>query len=653
MGIVVLRLSLVLVALAFTSAAFAAKKKPLSSVADLRYGVALFHYYQDDYTAALTELLVAEKRGGIKGHGDNPELMEGAFSLGYGMERHATEIFERLLEQNRPQKVRDAAWFYLSKLRYLREDWAGAEDAVERISQKPAKSIRDELLAHRVNLAIKQNKLEQAARLLDLQKDKKGWLPYLNFNLGSAYARNRDFANAIQYFSELQYKERLRPEHKALYDNAMTAAGYANIFLEDYEQAIFFFSKVRLTSALSNRALLGYGWAAAAQQKYEEALKPWLYLSDNTLLDENGLEALVAVPHAYEQLDLKNKALERYLIAEEKYEAEIIKLGDVIELMDGDTLLQVLEIEGSSGLDWLKYAKENQLEPKLSYLADLFAKEAFQGFVQELRDLIALRAEFADWQNKLGFYGDSLDQRIAYRQSQRDALEQGGQQTVLTQQKLKLKRMQAELDRINREQDYFALAEGDEVDLVERVSRLEKNIELLRATDPFIDENEEMARWYYGMVLWQTSEMFVDRAWKIEKGLAQLKRSIDENEKTTATVKGILQSSNDLQPKVAEVANAKANVESMLADLDRVIENAKLRLSTNIVDVLSEQKHRVTGYLGQSRLSIARLYDQANPEVWDPTFEDLEDELPAAEDVQREAPSADADESPENPGGQR
>src|SRR5690606_16892179 len=75
-----------------------AKDKPLSSVADLRYGVALYNYYQNHNLEAMTELMVAQQKGGIQGHGDNPEIMAGGFSMAYGMERHASEIFERLLD---------------------------------------------------------------------------------------------------------------------------------------------------------------------------------------------------------------------------------------------------------------------------------------------------------------------------------------------------------------------------------------------------------------------------------------------------------------------------------------------------------------------------------------------------------------------------
>ena len=101
-----------------------AAEKPKSEVADLRYGVALYNYYQQEYIPAITELMIADARDGIHGHSNNPELIAGGISLAFGMQKHAEELFSHLLEDNnRPQNVRDAAWFYLGKLQYARGDW--------------------------------------------------------------------------------------------------------------------------------------------------------------------------------------------------------------------------------------------------------------------------------------------------------------------------------------------------------------------------------------------------------------------------------------------------------------------------------------------------------------------------------------------------
>ncbi|MEM6583808.1 MAG: hypothetical protein AAF699_21205, partial [Pseudomonadota bacterium] len=70
------------------------------TVQALRYGVTLYHYYQQDYFNALTELMAAQELQALAMHADNAELLRGGISLSYGMDRVAENIFEELLTEN-------------------------------------------------------------------------------------------------------------------------------------------------------------------------------------------------------------------------------------------------------------------------------------------------------------------------------------------------------------------------------------------------------------------------------------------------------------------------------------------------------------------------------------------------------------------------
>ena len=100
--------------LALPGAQLSAAEEQPAAVSDLRYGVSLYHYFQQDYLAALSELQVADLRGGIAGHGNAPLVLRGAMSLAFGLDRSASEIFEQALDQHSSERVRNAAWFYLS-----------------------------------------------------------------------------------------------------------------------------------------------------------------------------------------------------------------------------------------------------------------------------------------------------------------------------------------------------------------------------------------------------------------------------------------------------------------------------------------------------------------------------------------------------------
>ena len=274
----------------FVTTSALAADEPLTTVADLRYGAALYEYYQGNFFQALSELMVAKERGGIQGHKDNPDLIEGGISLSFGMQRKAGDIFADLLAAdadgkfNRPLEVRNSAWFYLGKLQYLQGDWNGTEQSFQRIAGKFDEELFPELEALVINLAIRREQLQEAEETIDDARDVETWLPYLYYNLGNAYARNQDFARAIEFYRRIEElpisREPVqREEQFILADRAFTAAGYCYILLGQYEEAIDEFIKVRLDSPFSSRALLGYGWAAAENEEFELALRPWQLLS--------------------------------------------------------------------------------------------------------------------------------------------------------------------------------------------------------------------------------------------------------------------------------------------------------------------------------------------------------------------------------------
>ena len=98
----------------------------------------------------------------------------------------------------------------------------------------------------------------------------------------------------------------------ALKDRANLALGFA--YLQNQQPALAkpMLERVRLNGPQSSRALLGLGWANAAQDKYEAALTPWLELRDRNLLDAAVQEAYLAVPYAFAKLGANGQAAEYY-----------------------------------------------------------------------------------------------------------------------------------------------------------------------------------------------------------------------------------------------------------------------------------------------------------------------------------------------------
>lgn len=630
----------------------AAKPKPLTAVADLRYGAALYQYYQNKQLEALSELMVAEKKGGIVGHGDNPELMQGGFYLAYGMERTAADVFERLLAANRSERIQNAAWLYLARLRYLRGDYAMADDAISRIGEEQTSKLSLELTVLKISLALRRGQLTEAEALYKNSEalTKSDWLPYIHYNLGAAYGRDGNFEASTAYYNRLLSIPQRSQEFLSLYDKAMTASGYSYLLNKQYPESVERFSKVRLDSPMSNPALLGYGWAATEMKEYETALQPWSVLSKRSLIDENTQEALIAIPFVYEQMGFLGRALEHYRSAEQNFTTEIGKLDDVLGSVKGYAIREALNIDRSEDFNWLNYAQSSKLSPQVTYLIELFSKDAFIGMVQELRDLLAIQVMMSEWREKLDFYAEMLTERDANRAVEMSALSGKALEPSLSEMERQREAFVDKLARIETNHTVEELLNPEEDEQYQLLMRAQKNWVLLnRARLQGIDielSDEQIERFGWkirvlkGNLIWLASEDFSDRVWRIKKQLAVFNETIEKNRGLQANVENIVELGFDLQPYRDRIEVASDTLLIQTVDVEIAIERAQDRLRSEVHTVLQQQRERLFHYMSLARLSVARLLDLA-AKAQEPQ-QNLEPEAAPDEEAPVEAPENDA-----------
>ncbi len=608
----VVRFTIGLMLLATTCSAFAARpEKPVTVVADLRYGTALYNYWQGEFLDALLELKVAEARGGIVGHGNRPRVMEGSFSLAYGMEHRANDIFDEVLNSETKLETRDSAWFYLAKIYYLGQDWQAAEQALTNVSEEPPAAIAEELAALRINLSIRQGDLETALQQVQATDQTNPWLPYVYYNLGAAQSRSGNYAAAIPYYNHIAEMSLASEEHLALYDKAMTAAGYGYLLNQQFPEAQAQLSRVRLSSPLSNRAMLGYGWAAAEQDNYLEALAPWQHLAKQSLTDANTLEALLAVPFAYEQIGNQGLALQYFEQSEQRLDQEIDHVQAVISRLRDSTILDALHIRPEVQFNRLDHSEGDFVAPDLAYLTELFAHNRFQEQVQDLRDLVAIRDRFHRWAHTLELYATMLDERELARKQRVSFLQQQQLVDQIASMRSQRQAVAQELERIVAEADFLALAPEQQTQLWQRVESVRENIDTLAAAGQATGDYQEALRRYAGLIQWQVSEAYAERKWAVEKNLAELDEQLDALESTRARVEAAVNAAQDLQPYRNRIASGTERLEQQLQQLDTTIARIQGELRQQVTAVLEEQQERLHYYLAQARLSIARLYDSA------------------------------------------
>ena len=629
--------TIVVTGLALVSFAHA-KEKMKSSVADLRYGVALFHYYQQDYIPAISELMVADTRDGIKGHSDNPELIAGGLSLAFGMQHHAESVFNSILQdERRPQHVRDAAWFYLGKLHYIRGDFSAAEQSFARVSDSFQPGLRAQMQSLQFNIRIRNNNFSEIT--IDDADELRSWNPYALYNLGAAHARAGNFKSAQEFFEELADIEivdnpKRQREQWALQDKAYTALGYSYLAEKKYRAAIQEFTKVRLEGAFANQALLGYGWAAVAQEEYDVALKPWQVLRERSLMYPAVQESLLAIPYAYEKLNAQGEAVNAYRTAEELLAREIqlirdmratLTQGEILTLVGSEALSdadakKILRGDGTAegapaavitddGQNWLKLDKTSIIKTRSTYLNELFAKNTFQTSVLDLRDLLRMQKLLQQWQPKLDAYRELLLEKQASRSRQ----EQRSAQDILAskQQALMNQRDQlaARIQSISSEENYIALADEDTRELYQRIEHGELIIMQMIAAGQNTDDVEIRLNMFKGILLWRAAQMFPAQMAGQKAELKNINDALANIAETRKRIEDVTLTSMDIQPTIVRLDVLRKEITSNLQHIDQLIEAQSRALREQVDAQLATHEKRLNNYLAQAHLAVARLYD--------------------------------------------
>ncbi|MGS2722959.1 hypothetical protein ACVBEJ_04380 [Porticoccus sp. GXU_MW_L64] len=583
-----------------------AKTEKPSTVQDLRYGTALYHYFQQDYQAALTELLIAEQRGGIQNHGDAGELMRGGLNLALDMEPQATEVFERLISSDTPQAVRNAAWFYLGKLRYQQGDWQGASQSLQRVAGNLPKAMTDELQSLTINLAIKQQDYINAEQLFGQQTELTPWLPYIYYNLGTAHVREGNRELGVGYLDALADLELDSEEHRSLRDKALAASGYSMMLAENYQGAMDRFIQVRLHSPLIQRALLGYGWAAMELEQYPLALSAWQKLGEHSNFDASVQEALLAVPHVYEKLQAPGQALEAYLDAENSYTDQLVEVEQIADSLTSEQLLAALELVDSDA----------QQSLDLRRLADFLSLQPLQNRAVDVHRLLDMQGRLEQWQSKLDIFQHLLDQRRQARGDKLRLIEQREFPAQLEQMMVQGDQRAAELQRIIDNNDTMALMDGDIADLWQRVVRSQQHLETLVAAGELSAQEQadyrDILRRSRGLLKWRAMEQFPDNLWQRKKALGQFQNELLAAVENFRHLRDVIEQAPDIAPYQARLDALLQRLQGRQGAVAAALNQAEGEFRVAVLDELQRQRQRLRYYQSQARLALARLYDSGN-----------------------------------------
>ena len=588
-------------------------------VKDLHYGDVLFYFYQDDYFDSITRLLAAQQLERLPNTEGEAELLLGGLYLSLGEHVEAGKIFEKLLNSNVSEAVRNRAWFFLGKVWYERGYLQESERALHQVSDKIQPRISAERYMLLAQLMLREQRYDDAIAALSAWHGPRDWTAYAQFNLGVALVRVGRLPEAITHLDEVGRMETKSEELLALRDKANLALGFALLQAQRAADARPILERVRLDGPYSSKALLGVGWADSALGEFKRALVPWLALRKRNLLDSAVQESYLTVPYAYNQLGATGQAAEFYNSAIDSFDAEMQRLDESIEqIRSGHLLDRLLNDDKKTALTWYWQLKTLPDAPESRYLYQLLASNEFQEGLKNYRELSFMRQNIDGWRDDLSAFNDMLDTRqTAYEQRapKADAVMAATDLDAMTKRRVDF---ESRINEIEHSDDVAALGTPEEQQNWARLKRVDDYL-AAHPDDPDLEDMRDKLRLLKGVMYWRLSESFKARLWNERRSVKELEASLVETQKRAVLVK----QAREAMPSntggfATRVSAVEARMDQMQQGLATLSEKQANYLQDIAIRELEAQKHRIEIYQIQARYELAAIYDKTTDKASQP-----------------------------------
>ena len=589
------------------------KDGPPASVKDLQYGEVLFHYYRQDYFNSIVRLNIAQQQQRLPHHGREAELLLGGLDLSYGLRNSANEIFTRLLnDDSTATAIRNRAWFHLAKISYQRGDPERALYALEQMKGSISASNRAEAIYLQSLLLLTQGRDAEAITVMLESSTDKAWKPYLTYNLGIAQIRTRQLTDGAERLEQLGQANAGNEELRLLRDKANLALGFSYLEQGAAVQSRQALDRVRLEGILSNKALLGAGWADAGSEDYGLALVPWMELGQRDTADPAVQEALLAIPYAMTKMSLHGQAVDRYNHAIEILLQERRSLDQSIEYIRGGGLIAALQ-SGATGNDtgWLEAIAGINASPLLRYQVQLMASYDFQEAVKNYRDLLTLQDNLDRWANNMASYENMLATRKLRYEKHQPAAHRALDSQALAGISLQQKKLLQTIATVETDNNPLALASSTETGQWIRLRDIGNRLDQL-PNSPAMEQLRGKTRFLKGVLYWQVNADYKPRLWQVKQQLTELGELIARTEHAAATLK---QADAGMPAGMAafskRAGEKKQEISSLRKQSDVTLKKQGSYIDKLAVTQLEKQKQRLDRYLTQARFALAQTYDVA------------------------------------------
>jgi hypothetical protein len=586
---------------------------PEDEIIRLKKGEYYFYYLTEDYPSAMTRLMQLRDSNTL---GIELDVMEATMLLSLGLHTQAQEIFEKIQQDGGESSSR--SWFYLARRWFELGEFYSviySVDQIDLLKIKPDFQLESKFMLASAYMELGEHSKAQNI-IADMSRDSI-WTGYARHNhiiammYGNSSGRSLNLLieDATFYLPETQEAKHLRDRI-----NLISAIHFLEI--GQNRSAMKYLKSISLEGPYTPAALLQYGWASVEQGDYEKALQPWRELQTRfNLFDPDVMESMLGIPQVFELMKAYTQAIKSY----ESIEKKLLSMEQFITTNQN-------ELEAATWLDsWVavqsdpRWGWQSQVNSTVPFsdesglLHQMLSKDSMVNELTEYRDLEILTQYLKEKERDLQLWKDMLKRRKA------DALSRNLNPQFERANRIIIESEKAYdglLNLLNESsENVLVLATNNQRNSIEALTSstlsLENLIELNNSTRNIELYQQRWSR-VNGLLLWKMNETEPKMQWQLQRDLINTKRYIAEAhrqlQETKLADKWSDSSWYGLADRVDDLLFRTSKLHKKSEENRLLVRNGLMLKAQNYL--ISQQK-RIKDYLAQSRLSIARLYDEA------------------------------------------
>lgn len=585
-----------------------------SSAENLLVGSFYFHYLNEDYQRAYNHL--AQLRANQQVNSNALDVLETTLLLALGLEDQALALFNQIEQSNTGAPAE--AWLYLARRWQTLGQWRLVEEAATNAYTSSVQPLQPNSVQEALYILVQcSTHLEdtRSAHNYFRQMNERGkWTEYARHNLlvasiegyASVYEIDRQVEEALYFSSDSE-------ESKALQDRILLLAGVFMLEEKHYAEADKYLKLVRQDGPYSAPALLEYGWAKFEQGRYADALQPWReLLSKYEDWHPAVIESILAVPHTMELMDAKTQALYGYETVEKRLLAMLAELSEQQKTSHINQWLNDWLAQQQGEWGWRRHENVIDHTEALSHsLMNLLASSAVRAQLDELYDLKRIQQDLNEQLQQLTYWQETARIRQHYLSEVK-----GSHRLAKLEQRYA--RLTPALDAL--EDEYAA---EQKAALAYATAREQQQIERIKNAVPLIKGLKEkassnlnlsdyMERWRRarGVLVWQMTKGQAQDEWLVTKHIWQLRSQVDQlNKQLTRSQSALEWSQTDWQGYAVRVDQSKQTIQQLQQNISQLQQQKQQQIIARVQSDLNQQQEKLTHYLAQARLALARLYD--------------------------------------------